>query len=59
MNKYDEGHPVLPVVHPPFVLADAIKHSKVFVSGDENLLATKLVSHCFPSFIFLFIAFIL
>ena len=49
VKKDEEGHPLLPVVHNPFVLEDAVKQFKVFVS-DENMLDTKLVS---PSFYFL------
>ena len=47
MNRDDEGHPVLPVVHRPFVLEDAVKQFKVFVSNDANLLDAKLVSSLF------------
>ena len=48
MKGDDEGHPVLPVVHSPFVLEDAVKQFKVFLSDDANLLDAKLVSSLFP-----------
>ena len=53
VKRDDEGHPVLPVVHSPFVLEDAVKQFKVFVSGDENLLDAKLVRPLFPVIYFL------
>ena len=48
VTKDDEGNPVLPVVHSPFVLEDAVNQFKVFVSDDINLLDAKLVSSLFP-----------
>ena len=38
---------MLPVVHSPFVLQDAVNQFKVFVSDDVNLLDAKLVSSLF------------
>ena len=43
----DELNPVLPVVHSPFVVEDAVKQFKVFVSDDVNLLDAKLVRPLF------------
>ena len=48
MKKDEDGRPLLPVVHNPFILEDAAKQFKVFV-GDENLFDAKFVS---PSFLF-------
>ena len=53
MKRDDELNPVLPLVHSPFVLEDAVKQFKVFVSGDENLLDAKLVSPLFSVIYFL------
>ena len=46
VKKNEEGYPVLPVMHNPFVLEDAVKQIKVFV-GDKNLLDAKLVRPLF------------
>ena len=53
MARDNDGNPVLPVVHSSFVLEDAVKQFKVFVSGDENLLDTKLVRPLFSVIHFL------
>ena len=47
MKRDDELNPVLPLVHSPFVLQDAVNQFKVFVSDDVNLLDAKLVSSLF------------
>ena len=47
MARDNDGNPVLPVVHSSFVLEDAVKQFKVFVSDDANLLDAKLVSSLF------------
>ena len=52
VKRDDELNPVLPVVHSPFVLEDALKQFKVFMSDDVNLLDAKLVSSLFPVFYF-------
>ena len=56
----NDGNPVLPVVHSSFVLEDAVKQFKVFVSDDANLLDAKLVSSlfsviCFPGLLHFFL----
>ena len=53
MKRDDELNPVLPVVHSPFVLEDAVKQFKVFVSGKKNLLNAKLVRPLFSVISFL------
>ena len=53
VKKDDEGHPVLPVAHTPFVLEDAVKQFKVFVSGNENMLDAKLLRPLFSVIYFL------
>ena len=58
VKKNEEGIPVLPIVHNPFVLEDAIKQFKVFV-GDENPLDAKLVRPLFSIIFFFFVEFLL
>ena len=59
MARDNDGNPVLPVVHSSFVLEDAVKQFKVFVSGDVNLLDAKLVSSLFSVIYFSwFVAFL-
>ena len=52
MTRDNDGNPVLPVVHSSFVLEDAVKQFKVFVSDDANLLDAKLVSSLFSVIFF-------
>ena len=53
VTRDDELNHVLPVVHSSFVLEDAVKQFKVFVSDDVNLLDAKLVSPLFSVIYFL------
>ena len=53
MARDNDGNPVLPVLHSLFVLEDAVKQFKVFVSDDVNLLDAKLVSPLFSVIYFL------
>ena len=47
MTRDDDLNPVLPVVHSPFVLEDAVNQFKFFVNDDANLLDAKLVNSLF------------
>ena len=47
MARDNDGNPVLPVVHSPFVLEDAVKQFNFFVNDDANLLDAKLVNSLF------------
>ena len=48
VKKNEEGYPVLPVVHTPFILEHVVEQFRFFV-GDDNLLDAKLVRPLFPS----------